>query len=89
MQVHEGDAMSADGAAWASIADAVARALNTPGLSRDGRRLLHEAHLSCLDAAGLPHPQSSISEAHPLAPPPVLHRVEAARAGLPKRPERA
>lgn len=60
MVVLKGDAMSADDAAWALIADAAAIALKLPGLTPDGRRLILEAFQSCRLAAGLPpqpHPE--------------------------------
>lgn len=52
--------MSPDEAAWASVADAAARALMLPDLSRDSREDLLEVWTGALTAAGLP------CERHPL-----------------------
>lgn len=54
LTVVNGDAMTADEAGWAMIADAADRALTLPGLSADGERLLREMAASCRHAAGLP-----------------------------------
>ncbi len=60
LAVLEGQSMSADDAAWASIADAADRALMLPGLSPDSRHDLLEVRAGALIAAGLP------SESHRL-----------------------
>jgi hypothetical protein len=54
LAAHESDAMSADDAAWALIADAAERALGLPGLSRDCSIDLQTAWAACRRAAGLP-----------------------------------
>lgn len=54
LQVLEGDGMSADDAAWASIADAAGAALKLPGLSPASRSDLREVQAGACLAAGLP-----------------------------------
>ncbi len=54
MVVLRGDSMSADEAAWASVADAAEKALTLPGLTPASRSDLLEVRAGARIAAGLP-----------------------------------
>ncbi|MCU1677918.1 MAG: hypothetical protein JWM93_2676 [Frankiales bacterium] len=58
LNVVHGVGMSADDAAWASLADAATTALKLPGLSPACRSDLDEMTEACLRAAGLPPARS-------------------------------
>ncbi len=57
LTVHDGDGMSADRAAWATIADSALRALKFPGLSAATAAEMRKVAVACRAAAGLDRPR--------------------------------
>lgn len=63
LKVLPGDGMSADDAAWATMAEAADRVLMLPGLSHASVRDLVELWSACRGAAGLPCEQHRLHDA--------------------------
>lgn len=57
LRVVRGDAMTADRAAWAMVAETGERALMLPGLSANGRDEMWRMVVAARRVAGLPPPQ--------------------------------